>query len=151
MYSHGVERNTTVQRIIGSMFEAEYLIFCAGKSADDNGNISLHGIFDVIYAEKFPVQHRPFIVAFNLRAIKAVIKKQMTMKIVVELDGRELNRVDIDGTFMVEKGANMVPSLDVSRFVFPAPGTYNITLYVDDKLLLSRPLRLRDASELTEK
>lgn len=133
------------------MFEGEYLIFCAGKSADDNGNISLHGIFDVIYAEKFPVQHRPFIVAYNLRAVEAVINKQVHMKIVVELDGKELNRVDIDGAFMVEKGANLVPSFDVSRFVFPAAGTYDIKLFVDEKLLLSRPLRMRDSSELTEK
>ncbi len=133
------------------MFEAEYLIYCAGRSSDENGNVSLHGIFDVIFAQKFPVQHRPFIVVFNLRAARAVIKQQLTMKVTLELSGKEVNRVDIEGEFTVEKGANMTPGVDISQFVFPEPGNYHVKLYVQDKLLMTRPLRMRDAAELAEK
>lgn len=145
------EHTLTVRRILEVMFEAEYLIYCAGKSADENGNISLHGIFDVIFAAQFPTHHQPFIIVFNLRATKAIIKKQLTMKLTVELDGKEVNRVEADGEFTVEQGANMTPGINVSQFVFPKPGNYQVKLYVEDRLLITRPLRLRDAAELIEK
>ncbi len=132
------------------MFEAEYLLFCAGNSTGENGTLSLHGIFDRIYASDFPTNQSPFIIVFKLRAKKAIVNEHLRLKITVESEKSEVNKLDIEGDFTIEKNNSLVPTFDVSQFVFPKAGSYDINLYVNDKLLISRSLFLHSANELSE-
>ena len=39
------------------MFAAEYLLFCAGKSVNENGNLLVHGIFDRLLRRVNPLRN----------------------------------------------------------------------------------------------
>lgn len=133
------------------MFDAEFLIFCAGKSSDNRGNISLHGIFDKIYFSNFPGRHTPFIVVAQLRASRPVINKQIHFRLVTELDDKEVASQKIDVPVTVEKDYGFGFEIDFSQFVFPEAGKYSVKLFDDSKLLISRSLQVRSANELVEK
>lgn len=133
------------------MFEAEYLLYCAGKSTDERGNLTLHSIFDRIYFERFPGQQKPFQISFRLRAKRAVINKHLKFQIIAELDDKELNRLDGEGDFTVEKDNGLSLTLDVSQFVFPKPGNYMVKLTVNNTTLMARSLSVRSTSDLIEK
>lgn len=132
------------------MFDPEYMIFCAGKSADDNGNISLHGIFDRIFAREFPVRHTPFLLTVRLRAKRALVNKELGARIVIEREGQEVGSQSIKLPVTVEKDNAIVLDIDLQGFVFPESGRYMFSLYIEDKLMLSRPLKVQDAAELVE-
>lgn len=133
------------------MVEAEYLLFCAGKAADENGNLSLHGIFDRLYAHEFPAAHRPFKAVFKLTALKPVVDKTLAMRITLNLKNTELVAMEGEIKTTIEKGNAIVPDVDLSQFVFPEPGTYTLKLFVDEKLLIERGLEAIAVEALTEK
>ncbi len=133
------------------MFEAEYLLFCAGKSTDDRGNLTLHSIFDRVYFERFPGQQKPFYISFRLRAKSAIISEHLKIKLLSERDKKEESRLAGEGDFTVEKDNGLSLTFDVSQFVFPKSGNYTMKLYVNEKLLMSRVLSVRSASDLIEK
>ena len=133
------------------MFNAEYLLFCAGKAVDENGNLSLHGIFDRLYAESFPAQHRPFKAVFKLTAIKPVLDKHVNLKIILHLEDKEISVFQGDLHTTIEKGNALVPDADLSQFVFPTAGTYKVSLYVNDRKLIERNLLVAAIDALVEK
>lgn len=132
------------------MLEAEYLLFCAGKATDERGTLSLHGIFDRIYATSFPAQQSPFLIVFKLKAKKAIVNQHLKIKVAIEDNDEEVNKLDIEGDFTIEKNNSLVPSFDVGQFIFPKATDYQVRLYVNDKLLISRNLFVHSADELTE-
>lgn len=132
------------------MFDPEYMIFCAGKSADDNGNISLHGIFDRVFVREFPVRHSPFLLTARLRAKKAIVNQELSAKLVIDREGIEAGSQTIKLPVTVEKDNAIVLDIDLQGFVFPEAGRYSFNLYIEDKLMLSRPIRLQNADELVE-
>ena len=132
------------------MFEAEYLLFCAGKSSDERGNLTIHSIFDRIYFDRFPAQQKPFQISFRLRAMKAVVNKKVKLKIISEQQGNEESRLEGEGDFTVEKDNGLSLTFDVSSFIFPKPGVYNLKLFADNKLLMTRALQVRSSTELQE-
>jgi hypothetical protein len=133
------------------MFEAEFLIFCAGKSSDTRNNISLHGIFDRLYMSSFPGRHTPFLAIAKIRAKKAAIDAQIKVKIVTELANEEIGKQELSIPVTIEKDNGFGFDIDYSNFVFPKAGKYFIKLYLDDKLVVTRMLDVRSADELTEK
>ena len=133
------------------MFTAEYLLFCAGKAVDENANLSLHGIFDRLYAESFPAQHRPFKAVFKLTATKPVIDKEVALKIVLSLDDEEMSVFEGQIKVMVEQGNALVPDVDLSQFVFPHAGNYAISLFVDNIKLIERHLLVGGIDSIVEK
>ncbi len=133
------------------MFKAEYLLFCAGKAVDENANLSLHGIFDRLYAESFPAQHRPFKAVFKLTAAKPVIDKELALKIVLSLDNEEISIFEGQIKVTVEQGNALVPDVDLSQFVFPRAGNYVISLRIDNNKLMDRNLLVAAIDSLVEK
>jgi hypothetical protein len=133
------------------MFEAEFLIFCAGKSSDARNNISLHGIFDRLYLGSFPGRHTPFLAVAKIRAKKAVINAQVKVKIVTELNKEEISKQELTIPVTVEKDNGFGFEIDFSNFIIPKSGKYFIKLYLDDKLVVTRMFDVRSSEELTEK
>jgi hypothetical protein len=134
----------------GQTMEAEYLLFCAGKSTDENGNLSLHGIFETIYATNFPTQHKPFNIVFRLKAQKAVVNQNIKIKILIEKNDEEVSKLEAEAKVTIEKDSGLVPSFDVSQFVFPGPGIYDVTVYVDGKSMITRQLYIHSTADLVE-
>jgi len=133
------------------MYEAQFLIFCAGKSADDRGNISLHGIFDRLWVVGFPASHTPFLAVAQIKAKKAVTNGQLNVSIVVEREGTQISKQDLVVPVTVEKDFGFGFEINFSPFVFPEAGNYFFKLYINDKLLITRSLMVRPVSELQEK
>ena len=133
------------------MLNAEYLIFCARKTEDQNGNVSLHDIFDRVIAADFPAHHSPFMAITRLRATQALINRELQVKLAVELDGTVLSDQENPMTVMVEKDNYISLDVDFSQLVFPSAGTYQFKLYVDGKLLITRVLHVQAASDFIEK
>jgi hypothetical protein len=133
------------------MFTAEYLLFCAGKAADENGNLSLHGIFDRLFAREFPTAHRPFKGVFKLTANEPVVDKELTLKITLSIDGEEVAEMGGNLKTTVEKGNALVPDVDLSEFVFPRPGNYTVKLFINDKMLIERGIQAIAMDQLVEK
>lgn len=134
-----------------TMFTAEYLLFCAGKSVDENGNLSLHGIFDRLYAESFPAQHRPFKAVFKLTAKSPVIEKTIKLKIALTLENEEMAVFEGQLKVVIEQGNAVVPDVDLGQFVFPRAGNYAIALFVDGKKMIERTLLATAIDSLREK
>jgi hypothetical protein len=132
------------------MLDAEYLLFCAGKSVDDNGNLSLHGIFDRLYVRQFPTSHHPFKAVCKLSAKKAVVEKELAMRVTLNLKNKELAAIEGVIKTTVEKGNALVPDIDLAQFVFPEPGVYTLSVSLDEKQLISRDLQVFAVDELTE-
>lgn len=133
------------------MLQAEYLLFCAGKAADENGNLSLHGIFDRVFSRQFPTSHTPFRAVFKLSAVKAVVDKELALKITLNVDGEEVAEMSGNLKTTIEKGNALVPDVDLSQFVFPKPGNYTVKLFLDNKLLIERDIQVTAIDDLVEK
>jgi hypothetical protein len=134
------------------MFEAEYLLFCESKAVDERGRLSLINIFDTIYAPTFPAGHPQLRAIIKLTAKnKSIVSKDIAIKITTNLKAKEISGLEAKNKVTVEKGNSLVTDLDLSQFGFPEPGSYDVKLFVDDKLLLTRSLKIRDANELSEK
>lgn len=133
------------------MFNAEYLLFCAGKAVDEHANLSLHGIFDRLYAASFPVQHRPFKAVFKLTAVKPVIDTVVNLKISLNLNDKQMATFEGQVNATVEQGNALVPDVDLSEFVFPSAGNYTVTLHVNDKKLIERQLLVASIESVVEK
>lgn len=133
------------------MFEAEYLLFCESKGTDDRNRLSLINIFDTIFAQSFPASHPQIRAVFKLTAqTKPVINKTLAFKMLFMLGGEEIGKFEGEFPATIEKDNSMVPDLDLSPMVFPRAGNYDVQLYINDKLLLTRPLKVRSAKDLTE-
>lgn len=138
----------SLARIMQSMYEAQFLIFCAGKSADTRGNISLHGIFDRLWLAEFPSRYTPFLAVAQIKAKKAAIKAKLNVSIVIERANKQISKQDVVLPVTVEKNFGFGFEIDFGGYVFEEPGDYYFKLYIDEKLLISRSLMVRPATEL---
>ena len=132
------------------MLEAEYFIFCSQISQDARGR-NLLGAFDMLIAQQFPTRHNPFHAQVLIRAKKAIVHKDLQVNVVVELAGKQINKTthSLKNTY-AEKGSAIELNLDFHEIIFPEANLYDFKIYLDDKLLITRTLRVRPASELTE-
>lgn len=133
------------------MFETDYMLFCAAKSANPNGNFSLHEIFDGIFASQFPARHTPFLVTAQLRAKKAVVDKDLQVRLDIELRAKQVSTSSIVAHVTTEKGNSISFDIDLSAWVIPEAGDYQFKLYIDDKLYNTRLLRVRNSDDFVEK
>ena len=133
------------------MFEAEYMVFCESKAIDEKGRLSLINIFDKIYANDFPAAHPQLKVVTKLSATKkAVLNKEIAVKLITSLGDKEIAKIEGTMKVTIEKGNSIVQDFELNQFVFPEAGDYTIRLEIENLPLISRTLKLRNASELTE-
>jgi hypothetical protein len=132
------------------MLEAEYLLFCESKAVDDRNRLSLISIFDTIYAQDFPAAHPQIRAVFKLTATKPVINKTIAFTMTFTRGDEEIGKFTGEFPATIEKGNSVVPDLDLSRVAFPAADDYAVKLFIDDKLIITRTIKVRSVSELTE-
>lgn len=74
-------------------FEKNYLVICDSVIKDENGKISVIGIYNVVLAKQFPVFHPKFVLVGNIKILDKNIKDAMLN---VELVNSEGNRVGFE-------------------------------------------------------
>jgi cytidylate kinase len=132
------------------MLEAEHFIFCAAVQESSQGQDFI-GVFDIIYATKFPARHQPFRATVWLRAKKALVQKDINAHIVIERENEKIGeQTNVLQNATAEKDNTLMIGFDFSGIVFPQAGRYYFKLYIDEKLAISRVLRVKDAKETVE-
>jgi hypothetical protein len=132
------------------MFDGEYLLFCSGKSSDINGNVTLSGIFDSIVAESFPTSRPDLLITAQLRAKRAVVNKELVVKMTVNVDDEVVVNAELKQPITVEKGNGCTFDFNLQGMPFPSAGTYAFKLYIDEKLYLTRYMRVQLLSDFVE-
>lgn len=133
------------------MLRADYFLFVESTSHGDNGKLTLHNLFDIVYAEKFPAAQRPFLAAFRLVPTKkALVNQKLDLKIVSYFAGKEVAKLEASINATVEMEGALGSAVDLSQFPFEKPGKYMFKLYINEKELAERPLLVRSTEELTE-
>ncbi|HVV67016.1 MAG TPA: hypothetical protein VHB72_03010 [Candidatus Saccharimonadales bacterium] len=134
------------------MLKADYFLFVESTSHGDNGKLTLHNLFDIVYAEKFPTIQRPFLAAFRLIPTKKpIINQKLDLKIVSYLNGKEIAKLEASVDATVEMEGALGSAVDLSQFPFEEPGKYIFKLYINGKELAERPLLVKSTDELSEK
>lgn len=132
------------------MVDAEHFIFCSLIQENQQG-INLLGIFDLIVATRFPAQHQPFMSQIWLRAKKPLYNQDIRLRITIEFEGEQLSEHEVTlEKANALKDDSLRINVDFSGVVFEKPGRYYFKLYVENKQLITRVLRVRASEELVE-
>lgn len=118
---------------------------------DDHGRINFLGVFNQLNTEQFPLQHRLFMAAFELAALRRpVVRGRLVIGLTVSLDGQPIGvfgKTLQDVT--IEAGRSLSTSLDLCPLVFDQPGDYRVRLRVNDRVVATRPLAVCLVGERT--
>lgn len=121
---------------------AEALLTCDGVVRDPQGKITLYGIFDRIWAERFPTVHPSFSIFWRCRVPGAgrlhVAIRRPDESTLVDLEPAETGKEtphQIQGTYAL------------LGFEFPAAGRYTLVLLYNGKELGTTVLDLLPMSE----
>ncbi len=114
-------------------FLADHVLF------DAIGKMIAVGIFDIIYAQKFPTKHRDMTLALNLEGTST---EKGDHKVSIELRDDKANRlVSLEQTIKMENPGVTHGSLRaamIARFQdlpFPKAGQYEFVIFADDRFL----------------
>ncbi len=108
-------------------------------SFDQAGKISAIGIFERIFAEKFPVRHRDM---FLVASIEGTNTEKGEHKVSIEIRDNEDNRLALIEQQVIFEDSPVVQGITVGKFVlkfqdfvFPKPGQYQIVIFSNDRFI----------------
>jgi hypothetical protein len=108
------------------------------------GKLNVMGIFRNIYATNFPARHLSMTLVIKLGADLGEFgqERQLAIKL-LDADGKELMRFESKAKVPTPTGGQR-PEIDaiiqINEIVFPAPGRYQFTVFVDKDWKGSLPI-----------
>lgn len=117
-------------------------LLCDGVHIDPaTGKHTILGVFSAIRGRQFPLTH-PFMIWFL--TLTNVAAGEHKIKISLGLSPESMS-VLLDRAFQSQGPLQRINLInDVRNLAFPAPGDYNITIEVNDELLLATNLTVAD-------
>ncbi len=111
-----------------------YFLICEHAQAGEGGKISINGIYDIVYAEGFPVMHREFVLVGNFKASNLSSKKLSIVGKLYDSNGNMI--INPSPTMDVELPDVEKPSFNiiirVQDATFKDPGKYHFKLFAND-------------------
>ena len=132
------------------MFDLACFLFCNTTAKDERGNISLLGTFDNVIFPSLPARLSPFRGVLQCTALKETINQEVDVRILIQLEDKEFSTQEFKVKVLVEKDNLLNIDIDFSPLAFEVAGKYTFTVFLDEKKIARRVLRIRLESELNE-
>ncbi|HEC21222.1 MAG TPA: hypothetical protein ENI70_01770 [Candidatus Peregrinibacteria bacterium] len=122
------------------MLKLLYAHICDTAFLSQNGNLNLIGIFERLYAKKFPVVHPRLAVITNLTG--EVGKHTQEVKIIETKSKTEVSR-PIKMDFEIKKENQKLRFiLDIVNLTFKAEGDFQVQIILDGELAQALPFKV---------
>jgi hypothetical protein len=110
------------------------LVFCDAAARDASGKITLYGIFDTVYSERFPAVHGQLSVYWKC----SVSEKGRIVALLEGEDGGEVFRSEPTEVEPKGEAVQAQAVLTLLGATFPTPGTYHLKLLYNGVQELAR-------------
>lgn len=120
-------------------------MICHGAMADSNGNLHIMGMFEAIFAPKFPVRIGYATILLRLEMTSVEASSPHTVRVVlVNQDAKPIFELKLDGTFKhngTRRGfANIIAPVPGQIFVVPKPGDHEFQVLCDGQTIGTIPI-----------
>lgn len=126
---------------------------CQDARVDNNGRMSLIGIFHTVEASHFPCVHQRMFLGCSIPITPAIHLERWLIQVdLIDSDGKHLAQAVNDSRLMV--GFQSEPSFfdftaEVKNLTFPSPGDYQFSILINGTLVQTVDLHLKVASKLS--
>jgi hypothetical protein len=79
-----------------------------------------------------------------------VVNKPFKIKLAFNYMGNDVSKIEISDKVTIEENRGWSPAFDIGSVIFPNYGEYDVSLYINDKKLITRRLYVKNERELSE-
>lgn len=117
------------------------LVVCDNVYREPSGKKALMGLFDIVFAPKFPAAHPKMCIYVSVTDIRP--NSKLRIDIVFGETDEPLLTIAGDVPKNVDPTAIVDLTFNINNLVFPKAGTYFVRFWGNDHCLLMRPIKVK--------